>query len=130
MELDIDAAHFYPGRAALLVTDHRTNSSLRAKSFAEQQAVLGLRRLSQMDDSKSNLCGDGIEELTNALITDAPPEVAQAVQRDEVAALVNLQSLIQKRLAVVLPGGRAPALNGTRASEAPTDVDESMDGIS
>jgi hypothetical protein len=112
------------------IPDQRTNYNLRAKSFAEQQAVLSLRRLSQIKESESNISGDGIEELTNALITDAPPEVAQAVQRDELAALTNLQSLIQKRLSIVLQAGSAPALNGTGASEAPTDVDDLMDGIS
>jgi hypothetical protein len=130
MEVDTDAADFYPSHSAIPTADMMTNFNLRAKSFAEQQAVLSLRRLSQMDDSNSNITEDTIGELTNALITDAPPEVAQAVQRDELAALMNLQSLVAKRISVVSQRGFAPELNGTRTSEAPTDNDESMDGIS
>jgi hypothetical protein len=129
IEFDTKTADFYPARPVVPIADQRTNYNLRAKSFAEQQAVLSLRQLSQKKDSESSITGDGIEELTNALITDAPPEVVQAVQRDELAALTNLQSLIQKRLSIVLQGRSAPALNGTGASEAPTDVEDSMDGI-
>jgi hypothetical protein len=130
IEADTKTVHLYPVQSIVPIANRCTNYNLRAKSFAEQQAVLSLRQLSQRRDSESNISGDGIAELTNALITDAPPEVAQAVQRDELAALTNLQSLIQKRLAIVLQGRSAPALNGTGVSEAPIAVDDSMDGIS
>jgi hypothetical protein len=130
VEADTKTVHLCRVQSIVPIADQCTNYNLRAKSFAEQQAVLSLRQLSQRRDSENNISGDGIAELTNALITDAPPEVAQAVQRDELAALTNLQNLIQKRLAVVLQGKSAPALNGTGVSEAPIDVDNSMDGIS
>jgi hypothetical protein len=130
LEIDTADADFFPARSAVTSVDQRTNYNLRAKSFTEQQAVLSLRCLSQIDGSNSNIAADAIEELTNALISDAPPLVQQAIQRDELAALTNLQILIQNRIFIVSRGGSAPELNGTNASEAPTDIDDSMDGIS
>ena len=130
MEVDTDTADFYPSSSAVPHADALTNYNLRAKSFAEQQAVLGLRRLSERGETGSNIPSNAIHELTNSLITDAPPEIAQAIQRDELAALTNLQTLIAKRLSIVSHGVPALELNGTHASEAPTDNEDSMDGMS
>jgi hypothetical protein len=130
MEIDTETADFFPSQPAVPSADQLTNYNLRAKSFAEQQAVLNLRQLSQIEVPHSNVSGDSIEELTNALITDAPPDVVQAIQRDELTALMNLQSLIAKRISVVSRGEPPPELNGTRTSEAPRDSDDSMDTIS
>lgn len=129
-EIDTDTAEFHSSRLAAPTADAVTNYNLRAKSFAEQQAVLSLRQLSQIEVPHSNVSGDSIEELTNALITDAPPDVVQAIQRDELTALMNLQSLIAKRISVVSRGEPPPELNGTRTSEARRDSDDSMDTIS
>lgn len=128
-EIDMDGAEFYPSRSAVPPADALTNYNLRAKSFAEQQAVLGLHQLLESDETRSISSGNAISELTNALITDAPPEVAQAIQRDEVAALTSLQTLIAKRLSIVSRGVPAAELNGTHVSEAPTDTDDSMNGV-
>ena len=131
MDVDTDNADFYPPRSGVPPTDALTNYSLRAKSFAEQEAVLSLRRLSERDESSSSrILGPTIDELTNALVADAPAAVAQAIQRDEVAALTHLQDLIKKRIAIVSRGLPVAEVNGTRPSEAPTDIDESIDGIS
>ena len=129
-EADINNADLYLSQPAGSTVESLTNYNLRAKSFAEQQAVLSLRQLSETAETGSNISGTTIEELTNALITDAPPEVARAVQRDELAALVNLQNLVAKRISVVSRGEPTPELNGRRTSNAPTDIDDSMDGIS
>src|SRR5947209_2585061 len=93
IEIDTNNADLYCSRPAKPTVETLTNYNLRAKSFAEQQAVLSLRQLSEKAETGSNISGSTIQELTNALITDAPPEVAQAIQRDELAALVNLQKL-------------------------------------
>jgi hypothetical protein len=130
MDVDINNADLCLSRPAGSTVESLTNYSLRAKSFAEQQAVLSLRQLSEMAETGSNISGTTIEELTNALITDAPPEVARAVQRDELAALVNLQNLVARRISVVSRGKLTPELNGRRTSDAPTDTDDPMDGIS
>jgi hypothetical protein len=130
IEIDTNNADFYCSRPAGPIVETLTNYNLRAKSFAEQQAVLSLRQLSEKAETSSNISGSTIEELTNALITDAPPEVARAVQRDELAALVNLQNLVARRISVVSRGEPTPELNGRRTSDAPTDIDDSMDGIS
>ena len=127
-EIDTDDTEFYPSRSAVPLAEALTSYNLRAKSFAEQQAVLGLHRLSERDESRSTISGNAISELTNALITDAPPEVAQAIQRDEVAALTSLQTLIAKRLSIVSRGEPAAELNGTHTSEAAADMDDSMNG--
>jgi hypothetical protein len=130
IEIGTTDADFFPSGSIVASVDQRTNYILRAKSFAEQQAVLSLRHLSQIDGSNSNIAADAIGELTNALISDAPPLVQQAIQRDELAALTNLQILIQNRISIVSRGASARELNGTNALEAPTDTDDSMDGIS
>jgi hypothetical protein len=130
MEIDTNNADFHPSRPAGPTVEILTNYNLRAKSFAEQQAILSLRQLSEKAETGSNISGSTIEELTNALITDAPPEVARAVQRDELAALVNLQNLVARRISVLSQGESAPELNGRRTSDALTDIDDSMDGIS
>jgi hypothetical protein len=129
MEVDINNTDLCLSRSAGSTVGGLTNYSLRAKSFAEQQAILSLRQLSETAETGSNISGTTIEELTNALITDAPPEVARAVQRDELAALVNLQNLVARRISVVSRGKLTPELNG-RLSDAPTDIDDPMDGIS
>jgi hypothetical protein len=134
MEVDINNTDLCLSRSAGSTVGGLTNYSLRAKSFAEQQAILSLRQLSETAETGSNISGSNIsgttiEELTNALITDAPPEVARAVQRDELAALVNLQNLVARRISVVSRGKLTPELNG-RLSDAPTDIDDPMDGIS
>ena len=130
MEIDTDNVDFHPSRPAGATAETLTNYNLRAKSFAEQQAILSLRQLSEKAETSSNISGSTIEELTNALITDAPPEVARAVQRDELAALVNLQNLVARRISVLSRGEPVPKLNGRRTSDALTDIDDSMDGIS
>src|SRR5271156_6777642 len=129
-EVDINNADLCLSRLAGSSVESLTNYNLRAKSFAEQQAVLSLRQLSETAETGSNISGTTIEELTNALITDAPPEVARAVQRDELAALVNLQNLVAKRISIMSRGEPTPELNGSRTSGALTDNDDSLDGIS
>ena len=164
MEIGTDMADFYPSDSAARIANANThafnantstNAALRAKSFSEQQAVLNLRLLSQSGDSSTMngtaptgptaagpLSGDAVAELTNALVADAPPEVTQAIQRDERAALLHLQNLIQQRLAIVSPrdeeGERTEVtVNGNRrTSDFPTratmekDINNSVDLIS
>ena len=130
MEIDTNNTDFHPSRPVGPTAETLTNYNLRAKSFAEQQAVLSLRQLSQKAEAGSNISGSTIEELTNALVTDAPPEVERAIQRDELAALVNLQNLVATRISVLSRGEPIPKLNGRHTSDAPTDIDDSMDGIS
>lgn len=128
MDIDKQAADFYPSRprTALASADVQANAKLRAKSFAEQEAVLSLRRLSENDE---NIPSDKLVELTNALIYEAPPTVQRAVQRDEVTTLVQLQGLIKRRLAIVAREENVQGVNGNHSSKPSIDLDDSMDEI-
>ncbi len=128
MDIDTESADFYPSRprTALASAEAQTNAQLRAKSFAEQKAVLSLRQLSEKDESAS---GDKIAELTNALIWDAPHQVQQAVQRDEMNTLLQLQELIKQRMAIVSHEGPVREVNGTHSTKATANLDDEMDEI-
>ena len=45
--------------------------------------------------------GDSLADSTNQLVSDAPPEVAEAIERGEQHTLVYLKNLIDNRLAVL-----------------------------
>ena len=128
MDIDTATADSYPSRprTALASAEAQTNAKLRAKSFAEQQAVLSLRQLSEKDENTS---GDKIAELTNALIWDAPPQIQQAVQRDEINTLIQLQELIKQRMAIVAHDGPVREVNGTKLTQVTAELDDEMDEI-
>lgn len=109
---------FWTGAAALAITETaKANAALRKRSLKEQQTVLNLAAMSQK--TIDGYSGDALAELTNHLISEAPPEVVDAVEQGELDQLLQLQELISKRLAVL---GRAlpvpsveidePSLNG------------------
>lgn len=87
--------------------------------------MLGLRQLSQRDENPS---ADKLAELTNALLDAAPPEVQRVIQRSEMNTLMQLQGLLERRMAIVAheDGVRMAKMNGTHQE----DEDESMDDIS
>src|SRR2546423_15647795 len=66
MEIDTEGADFYSLRSAIPPPDAMTNYNLRAKSFAEQQAVLSLRRLSVRDDPSCKISSSTINAFTTA----------------------------------------------------------------
>lgn len=91
---------FWTGSQALAITETaRANAALRTRSFREQQAVLNLAEMSQQ--GMYGISGDLLAELTNSLVSEAPPEVAEALEMSEFDQLLRLQDLINRRLAIL-----------------------------
>ncbi|KEF52179.1 uncharacterized protein A1O9_11806 [Exophiala aquamarina CBS 119918] len=91
---------FWTGTHALAVTETaRANAELRTRSFREQQAVLNLAKMSEK--GMDGYSGDALAELTNQLVSEAPPEVTRAVERSEIDQLRHLQELIGRRLTLL-----------------------------
>ncbi|KAK4936800.1 hypothetical protein LTR10_022389 [Elasticomyces elasticus] len=91
---------FFTGANALAITETaKANVALRKRSIKEQQTVLNLAEMSQR--GIDGYSGDALAELTNALVSEAPSEVVQAVEHEEVDQLLALQDLITRRLAVL-----------------------------
>jgi len=110
---------FWAGTHALAVTETaRANAELRNRSIREQQAVLNLAQMSEK--GIDGYSGDALAELTNQLISEAPPEVTREVERNEIDQLRRLQELIGRRL-TLLEGDDVSA-------EAPTP-EESIDSM-
>lgn len=96
----------------------RANAVLRNRSIKEQQAVLNLAEMSQK--GLDGYSGDALADLTNQLISEAPPEVMEAVEQDEVDKLLHLQELINRRLTLLNHGSvsaSSPSVQGSIASE-------------
>ena len=94
-------------------TTAAANAALQAKSFREQQAVLSLRDFGgSVNTDGSRLLDPSVSELTNRLIADAPTAVVSAMQRSELDALLQMQELVRKRIAVVAPQ-IGEGINGT-----------------
>ncbi|EXJ93054.1 hypothetical protein A1O3_01610 [Capronia epimyces CBS 606.96] len=96
----IQEPEFWTGAAAIAIAETaKANAALRHRSLKEQQAVLHLAELSQQRiDGHS---GDALADLTNQLVSEAPPEVVEAMQQSELDQLLQLQELINKRLAIL-----------------------------
>lgn len=91
---------FFTGANALAITETaKANAALRKRSIKEQKAVLDLAEMSQR--GIDGYSGDALAELTNSLISEAPPEVLESVERTEVDQLLQLQDLISQRLALL-----------------------------
>ena len=125
----IDGLPVPPQASRVPSVEAQTNAQIRAKSFAEQRAVANLRHLAQAESTNRSTSEISISELTNALITEAPNDVIRLVQRDEEEALLQLQQLIQQRLAIVQSRRDNHQLNGNGASPS-ADGDQEMNGIS
>ncbi|KIX98499.1 uncharacterized protein Z520_05800 [Fonsecaea multimorphosa CBS 102226] len=89
---------FFTGANALAITETaKANVALRRRSIREQQAVLNLAQMSQK--GIDGYSGDALAELTNQLISEAPADVVDAVEQTELDQLLELQELINRRLA-------------------------------
>ena len=91
--------------------------------------MANLSQLAQANSGGGPTSANSINELTNALITEAPNDVIRMVQRDEEEALLQLQQLVQQRLAIVQARHDDYQVNGHRA---PTSADgaQGMDDLS
>ena len=99
VKFKMDEPDFFHGSQALAIAETaRANAAMRRKTFAEQQAVLNLARLSQKSNGYS---GDNVADLTNQLIDDAPSPADEAIQRSEKLQLQRLQELIERRLRIL-----------------------------
>ena len=90
------------------------NTSLRAKTWREQQAVLSLQALAQQDQVAEKVLGNQIAELTDKLILGAGEDVLGLAEREEREQLEVLQRLISRRLAVLERSGNERIENGGR----------------
>ncbi|KIW10792.1 hypothetical protein PV08_10091 [Exophiala spinifera] len=91
---------FWTGANALAITETaRANAALRNRSIQEQQTVLTLADMS--GKGIDGYSGDALAELTNRLISEAPAEVIESVERNELNQLLQLQELINRRIAVL-----------------------------
>lgn len=91
---------FFTGANALAITETaKANAALRKRSIKEQQTVLSLAEMSQR--GIDGFSGDALAELTNQLISDAPPSVVEAMEKTELDQLLRLQDLISRRLAML-----------------------------
>ncbi|RVX66983.1 hypothetical protein B0A52_09197 [Exophiala mesophila] len=107
---------FWTGSQALAITETaRANANLRSRSFREQQTVLNLAELSQQ--GINGFSGDALAELTNSLISEAPPEVADSMEISELEQLLQLQDLVSKRLALLGYDNRSAATSYSASFE-------------
>ncbi|OAP61823.1 hypothetical protein AYL99_04026 [Fonsecaea erecta] len=91
---------FFTGANALAITETaKANVALRRRTIREQQAVLNLAQMSQK--GIDGYSGDALAELTNQLISEAPADVVDAVEKTEYDQLLELQELINRRLAIL-----------------------------
>lgn len=94
---------FFTGANALAITETaKANAALRNRSIREQQAVLHLADMSQR--GINGYSGDSLAELTNQLISEAPDNVVRLTEQTEMDRLLQLQQLINNRLAVLNHG--------------------------
>ncbi|KAK5050594.1 hypothetical protein LTR84_003876 [Exophiala bonariae] len=108
---------FWTGTHALAVTETaRANAMLRNRSIKEQQAVLHLAEMSQK--GIDGYSGDALAELTNQLVSEAPPEVTESAEQDEVDKLLQLQELINRRLNLLNHGSVSAPSTSNRGSVA------------
>lgn len=118
---------FWTGASALAITETaKANAALRNRSIQEQQTVLSLADLS--GKGIDGYSGNPLAELTNRLISEAPQEVIESVERNELNQLLRLQDLINKRLAVL--GGRTSASPATAESPVPNGTDSTYNATS
>ncbi|KAH0841742.1 hypothetical protein AYO21_01026 [Fonsecaea monophora] len=116
---------FFTGANALAITETaKANVALRRRSIREQQTVLNLAQMSQR--GINGYSGDALAELTNQLISEAPSDVVDAVEKTELDQLLELQELVNRRLAFL---GRATNTSRSRSRSRSRSVDaESLDG--
>ncbi|KIX03776.1 uncharacterized protein Z518_07329 [Rhinocladiella mackenziei CBS 650.93] len=108
---------FWTGASALAIAETaKANAALRNRSLREQQAVLNLAEMSQK--GIDGYSGDALAELTNQLVSEAPPEVIESMEHSELDQLLSLQGLIQKRLSVL--GHATPSVSMDRSSRSET----------
>ncbi|KAJ9628400.1 hypothetical protein H2204_009237 [Knufia peltigerae] len=118
---------FWTGASALAITETaKANAALRNRSIQEQQTVLSLADMS--GKGIDGYSGNPLAELTNRLISEAPQEVIESVERNELNQLLRLQDLINKRLAVL--GGRNSASPATAESPVPNGTDSTYNATS
>ncbi len=91
------------------------NTTLRAKTLREQQAVLSLQALAQQDESSEKVLGNQIADLTNKLILGAGEDVLGLAEREEREQLEVFQKLIMRRLSI-LHGSGDGAVKSERSS--------------
>jgi len=97
---------FTSAEAVAIAETAKANAALRRRSIKEQQAVLHLTELSQKPSLPYS--GDTLADLTNQLVSDAPPDVIEEIQRGERNQLLLLQDLINKRLALLAEDSPSP----------------------
>ncbi|KAK5265216.1 hypothetical protein LTR99_006315 [Exophiala xenobiotica] len=120
----IPESDFWTGANALAITETaKANAALRNRSLKEQQTVLSLAEMSQK--GINGYSGDALAELTNELVSEAPPEVVEAVEQTELERLLSLQELITRRLEVLRRATPAPA-----ASEAQSPAQKGREPFS
>jgi hypothetical protein len=104
--VEVRESDFWTSATALAIAETaKANAALRNRSIKEQQTVLNLVEMSQQAPV-DHYSGDALAELTNRLVSEAPPEVVTGLERTEVDQLVLLRDLINKRLSIL--GQEAP----------------------
>ena len=88
------------------------NTTLRAKTLREQQAVLSLQALAQQDDASGKVLGDPIAELTDQLVLGAGEDVLELAEGEERQQLRALGRLIERRLSILQHQGNGEGEDG------------------
>lgn len=101
----------------------QANTTLRAKTLREQQAVLALQALAEQGQASESIQANSIADLTDKLILGAGEDVVGLAEEEERAQLEGLQRLIETRLNILQTGGNQ---NGGRSETG--DVDGNADG--
>ena len=95
----IQEPDFFRGAQAISFAEGaKANKKLLRKTYSEQQAALNLVAMSQTTPGYNP---DAIADLTNSLISEAPPSAQMAIQQSEKGALLKLQDLLQRRLNIL-----------------------------
>lgn len=82
------------------------NTTLRAKTLREQQAVLSLQALAQQDEVSEMALGNQIADLTDKLILGAGEDVVGLAEKEEREQLEVFRGLVEKRLRILKAGGK------------------------
>lgn len=118
MDCDSDTTNSQPRISNSAISNlAAANTTLRAKTFREQQAVLSLQALAQQDEVSEKLLGNPIAELTDKLILGAGEDVVDLAERQEREQLEVFQKLITKRLSI-LQGGEDGNADDHKKSES------------
>jgi hypothetical protein len=101
---DSNSVHHIPNIATDTVV--AANTTFRAKTLREQQAVLSLQALAQQDNASEKVHGNQIADLTDKLILGAGEDVIDLAEIDEREQLEMLQDLIMTRLSILRGGAQ------------------------